>query len=97
MTATAAKVTVKGQVTVPQPVRKHLSIREGDKLLFIPDGRRIYIERLPASVPSSQVFGRLHRPGMKPLDIDQARRKMKITRTQRGARAKGTEQTHGSQ
>ncbi|MFZ5925777.1 MAG: hypothetical protein ACOYW4_11070 [Bacillota bacterium] len=54
-----------------------------DVPLFIPDGGRIYIERFPASVPSSQVFGRLHRPGMKPLDIEQARKKMKITRTKR--------------
>lgn len=30
-----AKVTSKGQVTIPSDVRKSLGIREGDKVLFI--------------------------------------------------------------
>jgi AbrB family looped-hinge helix DNA binding protein len=35
-----AKVTSKGQITIPVSIRRRLSIREGDKLLFIdgPDG-----------------------------------------------------------
>lgn len=35
-----AKVTTKGQVTIPIAIRKRLGIKEGDKLLFIekPDG-----------------------------------------------------------
>ena len=35
-----AKVTSKGQITIPVSIRKRLSINEGDKLLFIdrPDG-----------------------------------------------------------
>ena len=35
-----AKVTSKGQITIPVSIRKRLDIREGDKLLFIdtPDG-----------------------------------------------------------
>jgi len=35
-----AKVTSKGQITIPVSIRRRLSIKEGDKLLFIdsPDG-----------------------------------------------------------
>ena len=35
-----AKVTSKGQVTIPVAIRKRLGIKDGDKLLFIekPDG-----------------------------------------------------------
>jgi len=35
-----AKVTTKGQVTIPIAIRKKLGIKDGDKLLFIekPDG-----------------------------------------------------------
>ena len=35
-----AKVTTKGQITIPIMIRKRLGIKEGDKLLFVdrPDG-----------------------------------------------------------
>ena len=35
-----AKVTTKGQITIPIAIRKRLGIKDGDKLLFIekPDG-----------------------------------------------------------
>jgi len=35
-----AKVTTKGQITIPVAIRKKLGIKDGDKLLFIekPDG-----------------------------------------------------------
>lgn len=98
MGITMAKVTSKGQLTVPQAVRKFLSVREGDAIIFIPDGKRIVIERFPGKVPSSRVFGRLHRPGMEPLDIEQAREKMKNARARRYTTHKRNEVEHnGSQ
>lgn len=42
-----AKVTFKGQVTIPKVVREQLGIREGDEVVFIPLGARAIIERLP--------------------------------------------------
>ena len=80
MGITTAKVTSKGQLTVPLAVRKFLSIQKGDEIMFIPDGKRIVIERLPGKLPSRQVFGRLHRPGAKPLDIEQTRAEVRKTR-----------------
>lgn len=38
-----AKVTSKGQVTIPVEIRKKLGIKDGDKLLFMEDGGRIYV------------------------------------------------------
>ncbi|CAN5824364.1 hypothetical protein BH23CHL2_BH23CHL2_08740 [soil metagenome] len=42
-----ATVTSKGQVTIPVDIRKHLAIREGDKVEYIIDeGGCVRVERL---------------------------------------------------
>ncbi len=38
-----AKVTSKGQITIPIDIRRKLRIKEGDKILFIEEGGKIYI------------------------------------------------------
>ncbi len=38
-----AKVTSKGQVTIPVEIRKKLGIKNGDKILFVEDSGRIYV------------------------------------------------------
>lgn len=38
-----AKVTSKGQVTIPVAIRNLLGIREGDKLLFIEEGKKVVL------------------------------------------------------
>ena len=38
-----AKVTSKGQITIPIDIRRKLGIKEGSKVLFIEDAGRIYI------------------------------------------------------
>jgi AbrB family looped-hinge helix DNA binding protein len=43
----AAKVTTKGQVTVPKVVRDALGIREGDEVLFRVEGNRAVLARTP--------------------------------------------------
>jgi AbrB family looped-hinge helix DNA binding protein len=44
----AAKVTSKGQVTVPKSVRDALGIHEGDELIFRVEGNRAVLARTPA-------------------------------------------------
>ena len=39
------KVTVKGQVTIPLPIREKLGITPYSEVDFIEDGERVYIER----------------------------------------------------
>ena len=38
-----AKVTSKGQITIPVDVRRKLDIKEGDKVLFVEEGGRVFI------------------------------------------------------
>jgi AbrB family looped-hinge helix DNA binding protein len=42
-----AKVTSKGQVTVPKAVREALGIREGDEVVFRVEGNRAVLARTP--------------------------------------------------
>lgn len=43
----AAKVTSKGQVTVPKAVRDALGIKEGDEVVFRVEGNRAVLARTP--------------------------------------------------
>ena len=43
----AAKITSKGQVTVPKVVRDALGIREGDRIIFRLVGNRAVVARTP--------------------------------------------------
>ena len=38
-----AKLSSKGQLTVPLGVRKRLCLKEGDKVLFLDDGEKVFI------------------------------------------------------
>ncbi len=38
-----AKVTSKGQVTIPIEIRKKLGIKNGDKILFVEEAGKIYM------------------------------------------------------
>ena len=38
-----AKVTSKGQITIPKEIRKKLGIKEGSKVLFLEEAGRIYL------------------------------------------------------
>lgn len=43
----AARVTSKGQVTVPKSVRDALGIKEGDEVVFRVEGKRALLARTP--------------------------------------------------
>lgn len=43
----AARVTSKGQVTVPKAVREALGIKEGDEVIFRVEGNRAVLARTP--------------------------------------------------
>ena len=38
-----AKITSRGQVTIPIDIRKKLGVKEGDKIIFVEDDSRIII------------------------------------------------------
>ena len=39
-----AKLTTKGQITIPAEIRKRLNVQAGDKVIFLEENGRIYIE-----------------------------------------------------
>ena len=66
-----SKVTAKGQVTIPVEMRRQLGIREGDKVVFINDGRNIIIANAAMAAFSDlqEAFaGEAARLGLKNVD-----------------------------
>ena len=60
----AAKVTSKGQVTVPKAVREALGIKEGDEVVFRVEGDRAVLgpyARLPRPAARSRAGGEAQR------------------------------------
>ena len=41
----SAKVTTKGQVTIPSAIRRKLGLEKGDRVQFLDDGDRVYLQR----------------------------------------------------
>jgi len=39
-----AKITMRGQITIPVGIRKRLGVKDGDKVVFIEENGRIIIE-----------------------------------------------------
>ena len=39
-----AKITAKGQITIPVQIRKMLSLKDGDKVVFMTDGGKVVME-----------------------------------------------------
>ena len=38
-----AKITAKGQITIPVYIRKKLGVKEGDKILFVEENGRVFV------------------------------------------------------
>jgi AbrB family looped-hinge helix DNA binding protein len=39
-----AKITLRGQITIPRQIRNRLGVRDGDKVIFIEENGRVIIE-----------------------------------------------------
>ena len=39
-----AKITIRGQITLPVRIRKRLGVRDGDKVIFVEENGRVIIE-----------------------------------------------------
>ncbi len=62
-----AKLTSKGQITIPVQVRKKLGIETGDRVDFIEESGRIIIT--PVTQDASKLKGIIKKP-KKPVSID---------------------------
>ena len=41
-----AKITSKGQITIPVAIRRMLGVKDGDKVLFVQEGNKVVISML---------------------------------------------------
>ena len=57
-------ITVKGQATIPKPIREHLGLQPGDRVKFFvhPDGSVVLLPKLSASAVRGMVKSRNRRP-----------------------------------
>jgi len=39
-----AKITMRGQITIPKEIRRRLGVKDGDKVVFVEENGRIIIE-----------------------------------------------------
>jgi AbrB family looped-hinge helix DNA binding protein len=75
-----AKLTTKGQVTIPKEIRESLKLQTGDKIeIVLTDDQEAVIR--PVSKKVDEIFCRLHRPGrisISTADMDKVvKRKLK--------------------
>ncbi|MCH2208606.1 MAG: AbrB/MazE/SpoVT family DNA-binding domain-containing protein [Lentisphaerales bacterium] len=64
-----AKITTKGQVTIPKSIRDSLHLNTGDKIeIIIKEGEAII---RPLSKKVDDLFGILKRPNQKVLSVDE--------------------------
>jgi AbrB family looped-hinge helix DNA binding protein len=66
-----ARISVSGQVTIPAGIRQRLGLKSGDKVVFIEDGGRYYVENaaLVAFNRMQEVFaGEAERLGLRDED-----------------------------
>ena len=45
MTITTVKVSEKGQIAIPQEIRKKIGIEKGDNLIMIEKGKKLFLEK----------------------------------------------------
>ncbi len=71
-----ARVTTKGQVTVPLELRKSLNIKEGDYIIFEKKGSRVEIKKM---IPANDfddfarpIRERFQKEGITPQDVEKA-------------------------
>lgn len=57
-------ITVKGQATIPKPIRDHLGLKPGDRVKFFvhPDGSVVLLPKLPVTALRGIVKSRRRRP-----------------------------------
>lgn len=64
-----ARLTSKGQLTLPKDIRDDLQLEPGDRIEFVKeDGRYVLRAR---SRSAMELAGILHKPGMEPLTIEE--------------------------
>lgn len=69
-----AKVTAKGQVTLPSGVREYLQLRPGERIRFVVHNGHLYIE---PETDFLQWYGALRTEG-EPTDLEEVKRAVRL-------------------
>jgi len=80
-------ITIKGQATIPKPIRDHLGLKPGDKVKFFihPDGSVVLLPTRPIS----GLRGILKNARRKPVTIEEMREAVLTGASERFRRSKG--------
>jgi antitoxin PrlF len=62
-------ITSKGQTTIPKDVRDRFNLKPGDRLEFVIEGERVYLQPVNRSI--KRLSGLLHQPGRPVLTLEQ--------------------------
>lgn len=62
-----AKMTSKGQTTIPREIRELLCLQPGDRIDFVVENGRVYLA--PSNVDVRRLSGLLHKEGRKPVSL----------------------------
>jgi AbrB family looped-hinge helix DNA binding protein len=68
----STKITTKGQITVPKPIREHLNLAKGDRIEFLigPNGQ---VTLMPATADVRKLKGLIPKP-KKPVTVNDMKR-----------------------
>lgn len=61
-------ITSKGQITIPKEIRDLLNLHPGDRIDFIVENGRIYVQ--PTDVDVRSLSGLLYKPDRKPVSLE---------------------------
>ncbi len=68
-------LTQKGQTTIPKEIRDHLHLKSNDKIIYIRDGQRVYMQTIRGDILDTG--GSFKKPFRKPVDFKMLREKTK--------------------
>ena len=71
----SSTITEKGQTTIPREVREYLHLKPQDRIVYVPDGDRIYLTLVRGSI--LDLKGILKNKIKKPLDFHKLREQVK--------------------
>lgn len=84
-----AKLTQKGQITIPQEIRKKLNLKQGDKVIFFEEDGKIYFQNssmVALSLIQDEMKGKASEAGLKnPEDVEKY---LKVSRSKKRVQGK---------
>jgi AbrB family looped-hinge helix DNA binding protein len=66
-----AKVTSKGQITIPQDIRQKMDIKKGDKIIFFEENGKYYLQNsnsVALKIIQTEMVGEAEKAGFKSPD-----------------------------